>query len=185
MTLVGMNDSQGFLTEMHSSEIHLLMRINLLLSIPLVVGATSTNLRKTNRKSQNPTSAVSEGTLPSLLLVNPPLYSLPVPNDQEFLEGYISISFSHPSPQIEDVGYRDEVQVQLRISIGCPTYIRTSIEFANLSYSRLSGDSYEADKPLFQNRNFSRLVMTIQFCTFPYLPDEIIRNDLVFIIECY
>jgi hypothetical protein len=62
----------------------------------------------------------------------------------------------HPSPQIADVGYRDEIQVQLQIFIGCPTVylgyltnIYTSIKFTNLSYSRLSSDSYEADKPLF------------------------------------
>jgi hypothetical protein len=63
--------------------------------------------------------------------------------------------FPHPSPQIADVGYQDGIQVQLQISIGCPmvylgypTNIHTSIKFTNLPYSRLSSDSYEADKPL-------------------------------------
>lgn len=73
-------------------------------------------------------------------------------DETDFAMGIIATS----RLQIADVGYRDEIQVQLWISIGCPTVyvgyptnIRASIKFANLSYSRLSGDSYEADKPLF------------------------------------
>jgi hypothetical protein len=66
---------------------------------------------------------------------------------------------SPPTPRLRHIvrlGYWDEIQVQLQISIGCPTVylgyptnIHASIKFVNLSYSRLSSDSYEANKPLF------------------------------------